>query len=102
MGAYVYKVSSKPHAVIDGRPVFRATYAYKPYSSFDTAHNVRMAFRYGVTACQRWWAKKTPQERKNVLVQNYDHIYEVPYCDGALLDDYAFDRVPYKILAEKP
>lgn len=103
MGAYLYKVASKPCMVIDGEPVFDTSYAYKPYRSWDAEKvNSKLDFQTGVTSARRWWAKKTEAERENVLIKNYERIYRIPYCDGAVIDDWAFDRTPVHILVERP
>lgn len=101
MGVYIYKVSSKPCMKYDGEPVYEATYAYKPYWMGMDAEkiNKELDFRSGVVACQRWWAKKTPQERTNVLVKHYNEIIRVPYVDGAVYDS-AFDRKPVHTIPE--
>ena len=103
MGAYVYKVSSKPFMTFQGEPVYKSTYAYKPYyAAWDAEKaNREMAFTSGAMACERWWKKKTSKERTDVLIEHCGRIYRVPYCDGAVIDDWAFDRTPVHIMEEK-
>lgn len=99
MGALLYKVSSKSCMTFEGKPVFRASYAFKPYRC-DEELNKKMEFRFGVCAARRWWAKKTPDQRRNVLILYGNEIFNVPFCDGAVIDDYAFDRKPIHIIPD--
>jgi len=96
MGSYLYKVASKPFMLFEGRPVFKSTYAYKPYRSAWDAEkiNKRLDFQTGVISTLRWWAKKSDEERRNVLVEHHGRIFELPYCSGAVIDDIAFNRIP--------
>ena len=100
MGVYVYKISSKPCMTHEGRPVYKASYAYKPYWAAHDAEKVnqRFDFQTGVVSCQRYWNRKSEAERTNVLVLNYNRIYELAYCTGSVYDG-AFDKKPLAEIA---
>ena len=97
MGIYVYKIAAKSHRTYEGCPVYLASYAYKPYSGWGgEKENGRMHFSSGATSCDRWWNRKTEEDRRDVLVENHKAIYRMSRGVGSVYDD-IFDKVPVAV-----
>jgi hypothetical protein len=102
MGSYIYKVSSKAIGEYDGRPVFPATFAYKPWRGWDKGtaiENNRLAFISGVVSCERRWRKPEMEALRNIAIANGDDktgytLYPALHCDGSIVDDIVFDQPP--------
>jgi hypothetical protein len=103
MGAYIYKVGMKPVGEHEGRPVYLATYAYKPYwYASEQKENERMAFQSGARRAEAFWRKKRDAESTNVLVVSYAEkygpgaVYNLVNCEGSFVDETrdGFDQKP--------
>lgn len=91
MGAYVYRIEPKAIGELEGRPVYPATFAYKPYWN-DSKLNSRLAFQSGVARCQAAWRQVPLEQRREVLIGvgtpelGYE-VYRHRRCNGAFVDD---------------
>lgn len=100
MGMLAYKVTTKPVATLDNRPVYKATFAFKPWTGWrdgDRQANAVMEFQSGVCRLRSLWRRRPTEECKNVLVTTDGQtVYEIAHMDGLLYDDVDFDTKPYK------
>lgn len=91
MGAYVYKVSTKPVGQFQGRPVYPSQFAYKPWSGWSTEAtqvNARLSFQSGCEALGAAWRRKSDREGlERVLALYGTTILEInPW--GSFVDDF--------------
>ena len=102
MGAYIYKVSSKKIGEYEERPVFPATYGYKPYRGWSdevTRTNNEMAFRSGVVSCETHWRRPEMEDLRNIAIATGSPeagytLYPLLHCSGSIVDDVVFDQIP--------
>lgn len=91
MGAYMYRVEPRAIGQLEGRPVYPAAFAYKPFWN-DMQANSRLEFRSGVARCRAAWRKVPLEDRREVLIAvgrpelGYD-VYRHRACSGSFIDD---------------
>ena len=84
MGNYVLKIGSTPR-LIEGVPVYEATYAYKPF--YREEYDAPIRARLKLDALEKRWSKKPEAERRNILVSYHGEVYHLYGCYGTIGDE---------------
>ncbi len=90
MGAYVYKISTKPVGTFQGRPVYPSQFAYKPWLGWrteDTQANARMSFRSGCESLAAAWRRKAEREGTDTVFVLFGQTIIAVGPWGAFIDD---------------